>query len=111
MKIFKEKKQILGSVHPATGFIERFIGLLGKKSIPPGYAMYFPDCNSIHTYFMKMPIDVIMLDSGGKIVFVRENMAPWKTAVCLKAKTTLEMKAGEIRRMGLKVEDQLKIQN
>ncbi len=87
------------------------MGLMGRESIPAGYSMYFKDCNSIHTYFMKMPIDVIMLDAGGKIVFVRENMAPWTMSFCLKAKDTLEMNTGDIKRMKLKIKDQLKIQN
>jgi uncharacterized protein len=102
VKIFKGKKQILNNVHEAKGLLERLAGLLGKSAIPKGYAMYFPSCNSIHTCFMKIPIDVIMLDINGRVVFMRGDLRPWKTAVCLLAKDTIEMNAGSIA--GLKIE-------
>lgn len=107
MKLFKGKKLLFKSVHIAAGFMDRFLGLMGKTSVPGSGAMYFPSCNSIHTYFMKIPIDVIMLDSKGRVVFMRENMGPWRMAMCSKAKDTMEMKAGNIKALKLKPDDVL----
>ena len=111
MKLFKGKKLLLKNITTASGLIGRFMGLMGKKSIPADHAMYFPACNSIHTYFMKMPIDVIMLDGKGRVVFTRESMMPWKIAFCSRAKDTIEMRSGNMRRLGLAIGDILTAKN
>lgn len=109
MRICRNNRELFKTVRPAVSVLERFFGLLGRKNIPESYVMYFPDCNSIHTFFMQTDIDVVMTDSGGRVVFYRENMKPWKTAVCLTAVNTLEMRAGAIRGLKLKLNDKLTI--
>ena len=46
---------------------DRFKGLMFKKNI--SYGLCFPKCNSIHTFFMSKPIDVIMTDKEYKVLF------------------------------------------
>lgn len=58
-----------------TNFIDRFKGLMFKKEITP---LCFPRCNSIHTFFMLKPIDVIMTDKNKKILYIYKNLKPWK---------------------------------
>ena len=103
MRLFSGKEIISDNIKTASGFMDRFMGLMGQKSISEDLVMYFPACNSIHTYFMKIPIDVIMLDRKGQIVFIRENVVPWNMAFCFMAKDTIEMKSGAIRRFELKI--------
>ena len=57
-------------------FKDRLIGLMFKKNIIKGYL--FPNCNSIHTFFMKEKIDVLLLDKDYKILFIYINLSPWK---------------------------------
>lgn len=38
----------------------------------------FPNCNSIHTFFMFQNIDVCMTDQNNKIVYLKENLKPWQ---------------------------------
>lgn len=47
-----------------------------KKNIK--YCIYFPNCNSIHTFFMKEPIDVIMTDKNYNILYIYKNFKPWR---------------------------------
>lgn len=47
-----------------------------KKKID--YGLCFPRCNSIHTFFMLQPIDVIMTDKNNKILYIYSNLKPWK---------------------------------
>ena len=56
----------------AISFKDRFIGLMGKKNI--NYCLVFPKCNSIHTFFMKEEIDVVMTDKNLKVVYIKKNM-------------------------------------
>ncbi len=57
-------------------FKSRFFGLMGKVNIKDIYI--FPKCNSIHTFFMKENIDVVMLDKSGNVLKVYNNLQPWK---------------------------------
>lgn len=56
----------------AETFYQRLIGLIGKKNI--NFGMLFPQCNSIHTYFMKENIDIIGLDENNEVIYKYENL-------------------------------------
>jgi uncharacterized membrane protein (UPF0127 family) len=54
-------------------------------------------CNSIHTFFMLMPIDVLFLNNEDKVVKIIRNLRPWRmTGIYFKATKVLEMKVGTI---------------
>jgi len=55
----------------ATNFSKRLMGLMGKTNID--YGMLFPKCNSIHTYFMKENIDIIMTDINGNVLYTYKD--------------------------------------
>lgn len=57
-------------------FKDRLLGLMFKKEIKEGYL--FPNCNSIHTFFMRSKIDVIMTDKNNQILYIYKNLKPWK---------------------------------
>ncbi len=48
------------------------MGFMGKKNID--IALMFNKCNSIHTFFMKENIDVIMCDNNNKILFYYKDL-------------------------------------
>ena len=56
----------------ANTFFLRLIGLMGKKEI--SYGIIFPNCNSIHTFFMKNEIDVLMLDNNYQVKYIFKNL-------------------------------------
>ena len=48
------------------------MGFMGKKNIDN--SLMFNKCNSIHTFFMKENIDVIMCDNNNKILFYYKDL-------------------------------------
>ena len=52
----------------ASSFKDRFVGLMGRRSLAFGEGMHIAPCNSIHTFFMRIPIEVVFLDPDGLIV-------------------------------------------
>ena len=56
-------------------FFSRLIGNMFTKNIKP---LVFNHCNSIHTFFMKKNIDVLMFDKNKKLLKTYENLRPWK---------------------------------
>ncbi len=57
-------------------FTSRLLGLMFKKNI--NYALLFDKCNSIHTFFMKENIDVIMCDKDNNILFYYRDLGKRK---------------------------------
>ncbi len=56
----------------AKNFHERLMGFMGKNNIT--YGILFPNCNSIHTFFMKEAIDVIGLNEKNEIIFLERKV-------------------------------------
>lgn len=89
-------------------FKERSIGLLNRKILEPGEALLIKPCNSIHTFFMRFPIDVAFLTKEGKVVGIVKDMAAWRFASCiLEGYMTLEMPTGSIERCYIRIGDLL----
>jgi uncharacterized membrane protein (UPF0127 family) len=59
----------------ATSFVSRFRGLMGAAQLPSGSGLLLPGTSSVHTHFMRFPIDVVFLDSAYRIVSVVELAA------------------------------------
>ena len=85
----------------------RMKGLLGRRSLPSGEGMLIRPAPSIHTFFMRFPIDVVFLSRDGEVVKVAPNVAPWRTRSCRKAHAVLELAAGESERRKVSVGDHL----
>jgi uncharacterized protein len=85
----------------------RMRGLLGRGSLPPGEGMLLQPSPSIHTAFMRFPIDVVFLDRNLRVIKLVEHLPPWHTASAMEGRSTLELSAGEIVRRHVQVGDQL----
>lgn len=73
------KHQSLGEkIREAETFFQRALGLLGNKRLNKGEGLYIPNCRSIHTFFMRFPIDVIFIDKNNGIVKVISNLMPFR---------------------------------
>ncbi len=80
---------------------QRLKGLLGRASLPRGEALRIAPCNSIHTFFMRFPIDVLFLDGGGTVLRAIPRIPPWRaTRVYPAAREVLELPAGVIEETG-----------
>lgn len=89
-------------VKQAASFRARLLGLLAMPRLQPGEALALHPCSSVHTCFMRYPIDVVYVDRAGHVMKVVPTLAPWRFSACLGAHTTLELAAGEAKRLGLR---------
>src|ERR1700755_1096540 len=60
-------------------------GLLGLRQCPAGGAMVLAPCSGRHTFFMRFPIDVIFVAASGRVLRVRQAVAPFRLAYRLGA--------------------------
>lgn len=101
---------IADNVKIADSFWPRFKGLMGIKSISEDFALHLIPCTSIHTFFMKFPIDVLYLDQKNNIVGMEENLQPGKIGKKFShAHSVIELHAGKVAQTGMTVGQTLTI--
>lgn len=96
----------------ANNFISRFIGLMGKKNLPEGNGLLITPCNSIHMFFMNMPLDIIFIDKNNMIVHLLENIKPWSLSGIMHGScSAIELPSGTIKKTSSSVGDRLQFIN
>lgn len=102
----------------AKTFFSRFAGLMLTRSLPPSHGFLLMHCASVHTAFMRYPIDVVYLDNDGTVVKCVPTLKPWRGSASwtgrddqgnrhARASHTLELAAGCIERWNIRVGDRL----
>jgi uncharacterized membrane protein (UPF0127 family) len=77
----------------------RMRGLLGRSDLPRGEGILIRPAGSIHTFFMRFPIDAVFLDNDGKVVGIERELPPWRTARHRGTRAVLELAAGAAERL------------
>jgi uncharacterized membrane protein (UPF0127 family) len=94
----------------ARSFWARGRGLMGRAALPEGFALIiFPE-SSIHTFFMRVPIDVLFVDRSDRVIGMREAMPPSRPFAGVapwRGRYVIEMPAGVIAATGTVLGDQL----
>jgi hypothetical protein len=86
---------------------KRRTGLLKHERLEPGGGLWIVPCESVHTFFMKFPIDLIYLDKRRRVRKVRDAVPPWRLSACLSAHSVLELPAGIAAQTRTQVGDEL----
>ena len=76
MKVYNSTQNnlIADDVKIAKNFITRSLGLIPKKIITEKEGLIIKPCCSIHTFFMKFPIDILFVDRKNRIIALYENV-------------------------------------
>ncbi|MFY9115304.1 MAG: DUF192 domain-containing protein [Dethiobacteria bacterium] len=100
----------LANVIPARTFFQRLRGLMFTKELPAGKVLMITPCRSVHTFFMRYPIDILFLDRNLRVVEACPVLKPNRLSPIVKeAHHVLELPAGTIDRLKIRPGDQLKI--
>jgi uncharacterized membrane protein (UPF0127 family) len=96
----------------------KFMGLMGRRSLPPGAGLWLPDSNGIHMMFMRFPIDAVFVgrpvagaDEARPVVSVHPGLRAWTGLAPLVrgAHGVLELPAGTIQASRTAVGDLIRI--
>ncbi len=85
----------------AETMLGRARGLLGRAELAPGEGILLRPASSIHTFFMRFPIDVVFLDRNLVVRKLVYRLRPWRMAFGLGSHAVLELPAGEAERHGI----------
>ncbi len=101
--LMRGTNELIARCFLAVSFFSRFLGLMGRNSLAENEAILFPKCNSIHTFFMRFPIDVVFLSKDGEVVSTISSFPPWRMLLPQpRVKHTLEMAPGSIARLNIR---------
>jgi uncharacterized membrane protein (UPF0127 family) len=71
-----------------SSFWSKFMGLMGRSSLPRGDGLWLPGENGIHMLFMRFAIDVVFVsrpadkrDGPRRVLAVRRAVQPWRGVV------------------------------
>ena len=85
----------------ATNVALRFRGLMGKKELPAGEGILLRPCASVHTMFMRFPIDVLFCDRDLRVLSVAPEVPKWRMRGQRGAKVAIELAAGQAAQRGV----------
>ncbi len=91
--------------------LPRMRGLIGRRGLPAGEGLLLTPAPSIHTAFMRFAIDALFLDRDLRVLDIRTSMPPWRVASKRRARSVLELSAGECARRGVEVGDSLELRD
>ena len=73
----------------------RLLGLARLDDLPPATGLALPACRSVHTFGMRFALDLIWLDSAGRVVREDHGVPPRRVRSCRAAASVVETTAGE----------------
>ena len=110
---------VAARVEDGASFWAKFMGLMGRRSLPAGDGLWLPGENGIHMLFMRFAIDVLFVAppavgrAGGRRVLAAKRAVPPRRGVVWRvggAKGVLELPVGTIDASGTVVGDEISIQ-
>ena len=92
----------------AGSYFPRLRGLMGAAPLAAGEGLLIVPCNSIHTQFMRFPIDVLYVSRDLEVVHVDAAMLPWRFGrIHRTAHFVVELPAGTAAATHTEVGDRL----
>ncbi len=113
MRVFNQTRNVPLIIQGrlANTFWLRLRGLLGVTSLQKEEGLVLAGEKSIHTLFMKFPIDVVYVDKDYKVIRTDANMVPYRLGPFITQSVyILEMPVGTIANTATRVGDQLKFE-
>jgi hypothetical protein len=93
--VYDEDKNIVAEkIVVADNFLDRLKGLMFVDNLESGSGLLLKNCNSVHTFFMLIPIHLVFLDEDNRVVKIKKNNKPNRVILPIqKAQSVLELSA------------------
>lgn len=106
-RLLREETVLLDSVQLTENGLERARGLLFRDEEIAQRGLIIASCSSVHSCFMSYSIDVVYLNKKYEIIKICNRMKPWRFSFAKGAATVLELSAGMVEKLNLKIGDVL----
>lgn len=92
----------------ARGFWRRLRGLMGRPGLPAGGGLVIRPCNSVHSLFMRFPIEVVHAGRDGTVLRVLAPLRPWRLGPLVRGShLVVELPVGTVAATGTQPGDRL----
>jgi len=93
----------------ADNFLLRLKGLMFRKSMDEEEALIFYHTSSIHTFFMRFPIEVVFLNQKMQVIEIYEELEPRRVVFSTSASIAIELSACKTSDKTLEIGDILEL--
>lgn len=98
----------LMKISRADNILSKGIGLIGWKDFGGKNGLLLTNTNSIHTFFVRFPLDLVFLDKNMKVIKLVKNLKPFRISpIVWKAQHVLEMPSGSIEKYSINLKDSI----
>lgn len=103
--VIRENGEPLGlHIAGAYTFFRRLRGLMLTDSLPEGHGLHIRPCRSVHSFFMRYPIDVLYLDDTGRIVGIEHQLKPGSVGASFRGtRSVVELPEGTLEQAGVRI--------
>lgn len=85
----------------ANTWFSRLRGLIGRPRLEQGEGLIIVPCNSVHTFFMGFPIELLFVGEGERILRATSAIGPWRIGpIVPAARYVVELPAGALAASG-----------
>ncbi|HUW14573.1 MAG TPA: DUF192 domain-containing protein [Anaerolineae bacterium] len=89
----------------------RLRGLMGSRPLAPLEGLLIVPCKSIHTHFMRFPIDVLFVNEAEEVIGLHHSLPPWRLGEShANARFVVELPAGTLASTGTQVGHRLRVE-
>ena len=101
--------RVLASASIATERASRRKGLSGQTHIEGAFVI--PNCRWVHTFGMRVPIDIAYLDADGNVIKTVQMSKMRLGAPVWNARTVVEAQKGAFARWGINVGNKIEVRD
>ena len=87
---------VAATLEPAFDSASRKRGLLGRDGLPPGHALVIAPSNMVHTFFMRFPIDILIVTRRGAVVKAAPAVPARRLVGAWRGFAVVELAAGAL---------------
>jgi uncharacterized membrane protein (UPF0127 family) len=101
---------LYGNIKTADSFFRKLFGLVFSPPLKESEGLLIDNCSSIHTFWMRFPIDVLFLDSNNRVMRFFEDLKPFRVTPFIRgAVKTVELKSGSVKACAINIGDCLEL--
>lgn len=100
-------EDLLLDVNKTESALERMRGLLLRPPLKAHQGLLITPCNSVHTFFMQYPLDLVYIDKTLQIIKIVHDIRPWRMSMAPAAWGVLELLGGSAQTYKLQPDTQL----
>lgn len=110
MKLMRGTQIILPHLEVADTLWARTKGLLGRSHLPADQGLWIKECNNIHTFFMRFPIDLIFVNRKMEVTRTVPRVKPGRLVFSmLRSVHVIELSEGFLEKNPVKVGEKLHV--